>query len=315
MPVSAGQFFVRGAERTCNWLLVRRAPAARRRVVFFPGDLSDFCAGRGPMPQYSLEALLWVMCVKFPEDMVILVKPRMMVGHFAAYLNFMLVDSTGNPRPLSDSRPSSAGAGAEPDGGEGAGAAGAEADDGGACAPKAVEHLQALLANLDVELGETSEPTPIVLVGFSKGAAVLGALLREAPTEAPFWSRVEAVHYVDAGLTVPGVFPVPDDALQALRRAVPSDFTMWLHGTPRQWEDPGRPFVAEETEAFAARCRAAGLRLERRLYGAGRAASLEQHFDSLRCFATGGARDAEDAGEEHLGFFADWAQVAGECEQ
>jgi len=116
------------------------------------------------------------------------------------------------------------------------------------------------------------------------------------------------VHFVDAGLTVPGVFPVGDKELSELRGHARDGLTVWLHGTPRQMQDPGRPFVAEEADAFARRCRAAGLLVERRAYAEGQAPSLDQHFDCLRCFCTGPGD--EDAGDGHLGFFRAWAEAA-----
>lgn len=327
MPVSAGLFYCTGAERKCNWLLVRHAPESKRCIVFFPGDLSDFAAGAGLPYSYSLEALFWVLCCKFPEDTLVLVKPRMLVEHFAIYVNFMLVDGTGNPRPLSELRPSrdsdDAQMGEEcqgqqelegdnpPTPEEAAAAETAAAAQPLVEPPRAVLHLERLLVSAGVELGGDLPPR-LTLVGFSKGASVLGALLREARTEAEFWGRVDAVHFVDAGLTVPGsIFPVGPEELQALKTTACEGFAIWLHGTPRQWEDPARPFVAEETHEFAQRCQAAGLKVERRWYGVGLAPNLNLHFDSLRCFCTGSASDVEESGDSHCGFFAAWTEAAG----
>lgn len=308
MPLRAGAFHCTGAERKMNWLLVRALPEAQRCIVFFPGDISDFAPLAGLPYSYSLEALMWVLCSKFPGDTIVLVKPRMMVDHYAIYVNFMLVDSTGNPRPLGSMRRSD----------ERAGGAAEDCDERMPDAsteeviepPHAVAHLQGLLSSLETELG-AALPPQLMLVGFSKGAVVLAALLREAQAEPEFWGRVRAVHFVDAGLSVPGVFPLREEELQAASLVAPEGFAIWLHGTPRQWEDAARPFVAEETDAFARRCETAGLRVERRCYGAGEAPSLDMHFDSLRCFCTGGAEDAEASGERHLGFFRAWSELGG----
>mmetsp|Transcript_68182 Transcript_68182/g.205968 ORF Transcript_68182/g.205968 Transcript_68182/m.205968 type:complete len:308 (+) Transcript_68182:85-1008(+) len=302
MPLRAGLFHCRGSEGKCNWLLVRHAPAAGRCVVFFPGDISDFAGGSCP-DHFSLEALLWVLCCKFPDDTVVLVKPRMMIDFFAIYVNFMLVDGTGNPRPLKDLHAK---------GDEGGDAAMATDDGHGAGEgmvvqpPNAAAHLQALLSSLESEIGEAL-PEPLVLVGFSKGAAVLCALLREGG-EASLWGRCEGVHFVDAGLAVPGIFPVRDTELQAVRANAREGFTVWMHGTPRQMQDPARTFVAEEAEAFVQRCQAAGLRTEQRSYGDGRPPSLEMHFDAVRCFLT--RADDEDGGGKHCGFFQSWAEAS-----
>lgn len=286
MPLNAGLFFCSGDQGKCNWLLVRHVPEAQRCVIFFPGDISDFANGSAPY-SYSLEALLWVLCCKFPDDTIVLVKSRMMVSFFAIYVNFMLVDGVGNPRPLADLR-------------------GEEGEAERPAAFGAAAHLGALLASAERELGEAL-PRPLVLVGFSKGAAVLNALLREGGERA-LWGRCEGVHFVDAGLQVPGVFPVSSPELETLRTSIGEGFTVWLHGTPRQLQDEERPFVSEELEAFAQRCQAAGIHVERRRYADGQAPSLNMHFDSLRCFCA--RAGDEDAGDRHCGFFQAWADAA-----
>lgn len=234
---------------------------------------------------YSLEALLWVLCCKFPGDTVVLVKPRMMVNMSAIYVNFMLVDGTGHPRPLEDLENQQDG------------------DQPVVRPPKAVHHLSGLLHSLEAELGEAL-PDEIVLVGFSKGAAVLCALLTNAE-EVDFWRRCLAMHFVDAGLARPGGFPVSAGHLKALASNVRENFTLWLHGTPRQLQDGSRPFVGEETDAFAQCCREAGLRVERRSYAEGLVPSLDMHFDSVRCFCT--SAEDSDGGDRHCGFFSSWA--------
>ncbi|CAE8629041.1 unnamed protein product [Polarella glacialis] len=292
MPLCLGVFHCQGAERKFNWLLVRHVPGARRCVVFFPGDISDFASGHGPY-SYSLEGLMWVLCCKFPEDTVVLVKSRMMVDHCAIYVNFMLVDGVGNPRPLTERR------GVED-------SAEVELEH-----PKAVEHLKLLLQSLAGDLGQDL-PQSLVLVGFSKGASVLNALLRES-SEAEFWGRVESVHFVDAGLLVPGVFPVQDKELWGLYEVVAAHFVIWLHATPRQMKDESRPFIVEEHEAFAQRCQVAGLSLERRMYAEGEEPGLDMHFDALRCFLT--SPSDRDGGDQHCGFFHRWKTEAEESER
>lgn len=286
MPLRVGVFQCKGLAAKLNWLLVRHVPQAARSVVFFPGDISDFASTYAPY-SYSLEGLLWVLCCKFPEDNVILVKPRMMREHFSIYVNFMQVDSMGNPRYLAEPKNE-------------------EADPPEAVA---VDHLQLLLTSLSRELGEEL-PSPIVLLGFSKGGAVLNALMREP--KAMLWSRVQAVHFIDTGLTVPGVFPMNEEELRHLKDVVQGEFEIWLHCTPRQLEDPGRPFVAKEHDEFEERCRALGFVVHRRLYGQGLPISLDMHFDALRCFYT--SQTDQESGTQHCGFFRAWQQIAEAAE-
>lgn len=330
MPLAVGLFQCAGVDRKNNWLLVRHVPGAKRCVVFFPGDISDHAAaGGGQYPQiypFSLEGLLWVLCAKFPEDTVVLVKPHMMIKFFAAFVNFMIVDSTGCPRSLESLRlkpdaeaqpeacPCSAAVDEEPSAGyvsSGAASSTAAPCQRGPLAvelPRAAAHLEALLASLEAELGEKL-PGRRVLAGFSKGAAVLTALFREARKETDFWARCDSVHLLDPGLVEPGTtFDVDSEELRALVGAAPDGFAVWLHSTPRQLQDAARPWLAEEMQAFSERCSAAGVRLERRFYADGRPVSIEMHFDSIRCFAAS-SNDA-DSGDKHCGFFADWGAAA-----
>mmetsp|Transcript_65096 Transcript_65096/g.172434 ORF Transcript_65096/g.172434 Transcript_65096/m.172434 type:complete len:306 (-) Transcript_65096:5-922(-) len=304
MPLPIGTFLCHGADQKCNWLLVRHVPAARRCVIFFPGDISDWAEG-DDMYRYSLEALMWVVCTKYPNDTVVTVRPRMLVNMSAIYVNFMFVDGRGNPRSLAELRKrgdaAKEGEQGEEEERHELHAEQAELAGDTVSLPRACEHLLKLLASLENEI-DASLPATLVLVGFSKGAAVLSALLRE---DEPLLSqRLESVHFVDAGLHVPGVFPLDDQELQSLAQKVDQNFTLWLHGTPRQMQDEQRPFVALEAAAFLERCAAAGLCTEQRSYGAGRCVTLNLHFDSLRCFFT--SREDTDGGDVHCGFFDAW---------
>jgi hypothetical protein len=51
-----------------------------------------------------------------------------------------------------------------------------------------------------------------------------------------------------------------------------------LHGTPRQWADPARRFLAEERDRMAALAARAGLPCEVRRYFDGEEPSLKMHF-------------------------------------
>lgn len=315
MPLSAGVFFCAGVDRKCNWLLIRPIDGATRTVVFFPGDISDFATGANPHHPYTLESLLWVLCCKFPNDTIVVVKPRMMNGFHAIYVNFLIVDEVGNPRPpaqLHVNQPS-AGETSEcpeeaPPKAEGEAEASSEANAAAEPAlevPKAAAHLEALLRSAGEELG-TELPATLVFVGFSKGAAVLNALLRDGEA-ATLWGRCADVHFVDAGLHIPGVFPVQGPELDVVARSAAEGFTVWLHGTPRQMEDPLRPFVAQESREFEQRCKDAGLRVERRSYAEGGPPSLDMHFDALRSFQT--CAEDRDFGPRYIGFFHQWART------
>lgn len=293
MPITAGLFHCQGDDRKCNWLYIRPAPGSTRCIVFFPGDLSDFAASAGLPYCYSLEALFWVICLKYPDDDIVLVKPRMLVEHFAVYVNFMMVDGTGNPRIVPEAANDT----------EETPQVESNANDVSADSPRAVAQLRCLLESARAASG-TDLSRRLVLIGFSKGATVLGALLREASVETEFWKSVEAVHFVDAGLNVPGiVYPARSKDLQVLRQTVASDFVLWLHST----RHPSRPWVDEETEAFGRRCVESGVTVERNRYGESVQADLNLHFDSMRCFYTGLSDYKEGDADQHCGYFAAWA--------
>lgn len=56
---------------------------------------------------------------------------------------------------------------------------------------------------------------------------------------------------------------------------------MFLHGTPRQWDDPTRPWIGREAARFHEMFGAAGVRVTRRKYFADEPLSLEMHFEAI----------------------------------
>lgn len=56
---------------------------------------------------------------------------------------------------------------------------------------------------------------------------------------------------------------------------------VFLHGTPRQWDDPLRPWIPIEKNRMAANLRAAGVPLTERKYFEGQPLSLTMHFECI----------------------------------
>jgi len=233
-------------------------PPSRRCVVFFPGDISDF-AKKGGDPRMSLEALTEVIGRRFPIDDVLTVRPTALRNGMAVYSDFAATDDRGVP--LEERT----------------------ADD-----PDAVGHLEALLETASQTVGQDLSSRPVILVAFSKGGVPLNALLRDAARKGesnPAWlMQLDAAHFVDVGLPVPGAYPLSEQELLFLRQSVSPHFQLFVHGTPRQLSDPKRPFLGEEAEAFVVAARAAGLSTQRFDYGVGSERTLALHFDSLACF-------------------------------
>jgi len=108
-----------------------------------------------------------------------------------------------------------------------------------------------------------SRAAPLTLLGFSKGAIVVNQLLAElvplegdgTASDADVSARLEAlrqVHFLDAGAQRLGAAHIVDAAtLAALRCELRRrGVRVWVHGTPRQWADPARPWLAQEAAEF-----------------------------------------------------------------
>ncbi|KAG2499943.1 hypothetical protein HYH03_002230 [Edaphochlamys debaryana] len=103
------------------------------------------------------------------------------------------------------------------------------------------------------------------------------------PAAAAVLDSIRAVHFLDAGLNCRGVHltdPTPISHLAARHRRQP--LSLVLHGTPRQWGDRRRPWIAAEKDRFLALLAEAGLPAEARSYFAGQPGSLKQHFDVIK---------------------------------
>ena len=124
---------------------------------------------------------------------------------------------------------------------------------------RAWRRLAATLRDADVPAAAL-----LTLLGFSKGAVVVNQLLAELvppeggegdATDADVAARLEAlrqVHLLDAGAQRRGAAHLVDAAtLAALRRELRRrGVRVRVHGTPRQWADPARPWLAKEAAEF-----------------------------------------------------------------
>ena len=161
---------------------------------------------------------------------------------------------------------------------------------------KAARHLAELLDAVyfhakgsEAARAALASNAPIVALGFSKAGIVLNELLAEAstlecddPAAAPddaarLLARLRACHYLDAGLACRGAFLTEADVIASLGRLLRPP-AVHLHGTPRQWKDAARAWVAEEKDRSAAMLRAAGVEVTERLYFAEEEPSLAMHF-------------------------------------
>ena len=61
---------------------------------------------------------------------------------------------------------------------------------------------------------------------------------------------------------------------------------IFLHGTPRQWDDPLRPWLPIEKNRMLANLRAAGVPVTERKYFEGQDPSVLMHFESIAAMDT-----------------------------
>jgi len=159
----------------------------------------------------------------------------------------------------------------------------------------ALDAAWARASQLDVAAKRPPASTPLQVFGFSKGGIVCNQLLAELSAAPPplategdaermppssanaVLQRLRDIHFLDAGLPCRGAHVTDPKIVDALGRRAHSP-TVWLHGTPRQWNDPGRRWLVEEKDRCAAMLAAAGVHVVQVAYYEGDPPSLEQHF-------------------------------------
>jgi hypothetical protein len=98
---------------------------------------------------------------------------------------------------------------------------------------------------------------------------------------------IQQLHWLDAGANSPGaVYPTNPALLAELGRRCPAHrLLLHLHGTPRQWSDPRRPWLGREKHGMVAACAAAGVTCCATTYFEGRQPSMDMHFGILEAFS------------------------------
>jgi len=228
-------------------------------VVFFGGDQVDpehLQSKCHHLQDPASQAM--IMQEKFPGSAVLVVKPDRMEGPFSCYDTF-LVKTTRSGEPLGY--------------------------DGKTF--KASSQLQLILQeSLGLTLLEQGKP--LVVVGFSKGGVVLTQLLYElacseehAHSSSLALSALRQLHYLDAGLACRGMYLTDTRIANSLLALKQHPFSVGLHGTPRNWDDPRRPWISSEKsrcfELLRERC------TMNKLFE-GEPPSLEMHFRVISDF-------------------------------
>ena len=178
---------------------------------------------------------------------------------------------------------------------------------------RALKQLQSLLDDAQLAPGG-GHSWPVHLIGFSKGGVVLNQVLAElsqpcnepevvclrqvclcniqvqsypaepALTVCPALQSLREIHFCDVGLNSRGVFLTDPRDLQNLAQEMKQSLphlSIMLHGTPRQWADSTRPWIAAEKKRFIKGLADAGIRIAERTYFEGQDPSLLMHFQCI----------------------------------
>ncbi|GIL42898.1 hypothetical protein Vafri_734 [Volvox africanus] len=125
---------------------------------------------------------------------------------------------------------------------------------------------------------EESEPRP-----YRDKCWPTSATSPKLPAVAALLDSIHAVHFFDAGLNCRGVH-LTDPRVTALlgKRHSRRALVVHLHGTPRQWADRRRPWIAQERDRFLGLLGDFGVPAFLHHYFEGQLPSLRQHFDLIR---------------------------------
>lgn len=103
------------------------------------------------------------------------------------------------------------------------------------------------------------------------------------PPSAWLLAALQGTHYVDVGRNCRGAYTTDPRVVTSLGawNKDHSAFRIVLHGTPRQWDDPHRPWLAIEKNRMRALCEELGVRCTEKKYFQGKKPSLLMHFQAI----------------------------------
>lgn len=302
-----GQLLAEGTSSRCNRVVysIPASSPAQLQAIAFPGDAvhcdqwSALPNAKGTHPHSG--GLLSALCDRFSRlggvyanAAVFVVEPaRLTRSHHALFEHLLTLPLTATGEPA--------------EGYKGCGLCSAHLN---ALMLSTYAHIE---AEHNVALLHAAAKLPLLLLGFSKGGAVCNQLLyelaaigkrgnRAAPPSSASASQVSKsglftaasgdssaspalqllaqvreVHLLDAGLPSHGAY-ITDPAVAkalAMRQSSPR---IIYHGTPRQWRDPGRTWLAHEKDRSVACLAAAGITIQEQEYLCNESPTLKTHF-------------------------------------
>lgn len=254
------------------------------RVVFFVGDQLE--SSRNHRNIYQLQDpknQAVNLAHKFPDSSVLVVMPSRLEAGWACFDHF-LHKTTESGEPLGYGEKNE----------------------------KAILQILSILDGCGLGLSRRAEDF-LRLAGFSKGGVVLNQVLAEMsvfqkylqdPREhrqgrndsllvsstpdyvRTFLSAIQEMHFLDVGLNCKGAYLTNEKVLESLgnlNRSYP--FTVFLHGTPRQWDDVYRGWICIEKNRFKALLCENRIRVIERKYLEGEEPSILMHFEVLEIFS------------------------------
>eukprot|EP00475_Leptophrys_vorax_P030889 TRINITY_DN4660_c0_g1_i1.p1 TRINITY_DN4660_c0_g1~~TRINITY_DN4660_c0_g1_i1.p1 ORF type:complete len:317 (-),score=48.33 TRINITY_DN4660_c0_g1_i1:15-965(-) len=208
-------------------------------LVFFPGDVQDreefmLCRDHDDFVQYSLERTGMMLSHKFPNHLVICVRPcKKLNGFVSVFENFVVqFDNFSNFSYYSSK-------------------------------DMAVRHLMFLITNCLSRLGDVhiDSVEAVDLLGFSRGGVVLNQIVEECVNcqhHLWFWTRLRRIIWIDSGNSpATGAYPSRKSiaSLCSVLKDCGEQCSLHIFGTPYQLENPSRTYnrleVSEMLQAIA----------------------------------------------------------------
>ena len=248
MPISMKVMAIPNDLSSVTDVVYRSSSTGRsnRLTCFFPGDISDFWCPktnqRDAFPDYkfSIEAVSWVVSAGVPETCSLaIILPHRFADSYAIYDNFFPCDVHGTPDFTKT---------------------------------YATDAFRNVLGGISVDPTNAHCSIKIELIGFSRGCAVVFALLKERnPT---VLRLVERVILIDPGSHIINTtFPFTDRDYASFPASIP----LHVFSSPYQYDDPRRPWLKHEINEFVSKSMCSFDLLQNV------EKSLEGHFESISC--------------------------------
>jgi pimeloyl-ACP methyl ester carboxylesterase len=248
MPISMQVLTIPGGMNTATDVVYRppNGGSSNRLTCFFPGDLSEFWypgANQGSAYadyKFSIEAVSWVVSSKIPDSFSLtVIKPFRVTDSYALYENFFPCDQHGTPDFTKT---------------------------------YATDAFLRVLRRISNAPTDTACSTKIELIGFSRGCAVVLALLKER--NPAILGLAERVILIDPGSHIRNTtFPFTDRDYASFPASIP----VYVFSSPYQYDDPRRPWLRHEINEFVSKSMCSFDFLQNVDN------SLEGHFDSISC--------------------------------